>query len=87
MLRRVRTTICLDERLLREAKGYAAHTGVTLSAVIEEALRASFEQARSMPAEHPSLPVFRPRGSRGFKPGVDLSGSSKLLDVMEGRRR
>ncbi|MDQ3424883.1 MAG: ribbon-helix-helix protein, CopG family [Actinomycetota bacterium] len=83
MLRCVRTTIRLDEQLLREAKAHAARTGRTLTAVIEDALRASFQRARLAPAEHASPPVFRPRRRRGLQPGVDLSDSSTLLDLME----
>src|SRR5262245_52129341 len=35
----MRTTIRLDEKLLREAKRYAADAGITLNAVIEESSR------------------------------------------------
>jgi hypothetical protein len=86
MLRCVRTTIRLDEQLLRDAKAHAARTGRTLTSVIEDALRASLQRAQLVPDDHASPPVFRPRRRRGLQPGVDLSDSSALLDVMEGRR-
>ncbi len=83
MLCCIRTTIRLDEQLLREAKVLAARTGRTLTAVIEDALRASFQRTQVVADEHASLPVFRPRRHRGLQPGVDLSDSNALLDLME----
>jgi hypothetical protein len=82
----VRTTIRLDEQLLRDAKAHAARTGRTLTSVIEDALRASLQRAPLVPGEYVFPPVFRPRGRRGLQPGVDLSDSGALLDLMEGRR-
>lgn len=85
MLRCVRTTIRLDDQLLRDAKTHAARTGRTLTAVIEDALRAALGHAESPPDVAFTLPVFRPEGARGLQPGVDLSDSAALLDLMEGR--
>lgn len=86
MLRCMRTTIRVDEQLLRDAKAHAARTGRTLTAVIEDALRASLQRTQLAPAEDVAPPVFRPRRRRGLQPGVDLSDSSTLLDLMEGRQ-
>jgi len=77
----MRTTIRLDDTLLRDAKTHAAQTGRTLTAVIEDALRASLQRSRSRP-QHP-IPVFRPARRGGLQPGVDLSDSAALLDLME----
>lgn len=74
----------LDDALLRDAKAHAARTGRTLTAVIEDALRASFQRAEARPPR--AIPVFRPTGQRGLQPGVDLSDSAALLDLMEGTR-
>ncbi|MGI8885969.1 MAG: ribbon-helix-helix protein, CopG family [Gaiellaceae bacterium] len=79
----MRTTIRLDDELLRDTKAHAARTGRTLTAVIEDALRASFQRAQLVSHEDASPPVFRPRRRRGLQPGVDLSDSSTLLDLME----
>jgi len=79
----VRTTIRLDEQLLRDAKAHAAQTGRTLNAVIEDALRASLRRAQLVLGESALPPVFRPSRSRGLQPGVELSDSSALLDLME----
>jgi len=78
----MRTTIRLDETLLREAKAHAAHTGRTLTSVIEDALRASLQRPYVRPAR--PIPVFRPQDRAGLQPGVDLSDSAALLDLMEG---
>ena len=78
----MRTTIRLDDALLREVKAHAVETGRTLTSVIEDALRASLRRSHSQP-ERP-IPVFRPRSRGGLQPGVDLSDSAALLDLMEG---
>src|SRR5207245_1221059 len=46
----MRTTVRLDERLLRQAKQFAARNGRTLTAVIDDALR-QFLSRREAPAE------------------------------------
>lgn len=80
----VRTTLRLDDRLLREAKKTAAETHRTLTAVFEDALRQALEK-RKHAAKRPrvELPVFR--GGRGLRPGVNLDSNAQLLDLMEGR--
>lgn len=80
----MRTTIRLDEALLARAKAHAARTGRTLTAVIEDALRAALAQGRPRrDAERVALPTF---GSGGTLPGVDLDDSASLLEVMEAGR-
>jgi hypothetical protein len=80
----MRTTIRLDEALLRETKERAARTGQTMTAVIEHALRASF--ASSSVARHRATTVLPTVGGTGLQPGVDLDDSAALLDLMEGGR-
>lgn len=77
----MRTTIRLDERLLRDAKKAAAATGRTLTSVIEEALRENLARQRKTPAARAPLPRHRGR----LQPGVDLDDSAALLDLMEKR--
>jgi hypothetical protein len=77
----MRTTIRLDDHLLAEAKERAARQGVTLAAVIEQALRESFGRHQE---HHPHRPVTLPTwGHGGLLPGVDLDDSASLLDLME----
>jgi hypothetical protein len=80
----MRTTIRLDENLLKDAKQLAARTGKTLTAVLEEALRDLLR--RQQVAERPAkitLPTF---GGNGLLPGVDLDDSAALQDIMDGGR-
>lgn len=82
MLRCMRTTIRLDEALLRQAKAHAARTGSTLTALVEDALRERLaRRAASAAGEPEPLPTF---GGRGLQPGVDLDDSAALLDRMDG---
>lgn len=81
----MRTTIRIDDRLLAEAKAQAARSGRTLTAVIEDALRAAIaSRDRRATTDPPDLPISR--GGR-LRPGVDLDDSAALLDVMEGAER
>jgi hypothetical protein len=77
----MRTTIRLDDSLLSEAKQRAARGGITLTAVIEQALRESFSRQKERSERRPvNLPVW---GRGGVLPGVDLDDSASLLDLME----
>ena len=80
----MRTTVRLDERLLREAKQFAAREGRTLTAVIEDALRQFLSRRAAPPARRPFR--IRPFRGTGLAPGVDLDDSAALLDVLEKRR-
>lgn len=75
-----RTTLRLDEHLLQQAKQIAIAEGKTLTAVIEEALRATVARHHAPPAHPVRLPVFT---GEGLRPGVDLDDSASLLDLMD----
>ena len=76
----MRTTIRLDDQLLREAKGLAAETGRTLTGVIEDALRETLARRRA-PVRHKRLALKTFKGG-GLRPGVDLDDSAALLDLI-----
>lgn len=77
----MRTTIRIDEQLLRQAKQLAAQSGKSLTSLIEDALRESIARQHSTGQRQPvRLVTFR--GS-GLLPGVDLDDSAALLDLME----
>ncbi len=77
----MRTTVSIDEQLLREAKALAARSGKTLTAVIEDALRESLSRQRApKQREQVRLVTF---GGTGLLPGVDLDDSAALLDLMD----
>lgn len=78
----MRTTIRLDDDLLREAEALAARTGRTLNAVIEDAVRALLAQTRGASTRpRIQLPTV---GGRGLLPGVNLDDTKALLDLTEG---
>ena len=81
MLRCMRTTVRLDERLLAKAKRYAAETGRTLTAVLEDALREALAR-KSANVKRKQVRLKTVKGD-GVHPGVDLDDSAALLDVME----
>jgi hypothetical protein len=77
----MRTTIRLDDQLLKEAKQLAIDTNQTLTAVIEDALRERLARQNQPELRQPiRLTVF---AGQGLQPGVDLDDSAALLDLME----
>jgi hypothetical protein len=80
----MRTTVRLDDDLLRQAKALAARTGRTLSAVIEDGLREALARHRRRQERPPvALPTFK---GKGLRPGVDLDDTAGLLDILDGGR-
>lgn len=77
----MRTTIRIDEQLLKEAKQFAARSGKSLTSVIEDALRESLARQRGSGQREPVRLITV--GGKGLLPGVDLDDSAALLDVME----
>ena len=77
----MRTTVDVQDELLREAKERAARSGRTLGQVVDDALRSLFQRADTAAARGPiELPTFR---GGGLQAGVDLEDSAALLDLME----
>ena len=78
----MRTTIRLDDDLLREAKTYAAATDRTLTRLIEDALREVLARRRQAQARRRvALPTF---GGGGLQPGVNLDSNAAVRDLMDG---
>jgi len=75
----MRTTIRIDEDLYRKVKERAARTGVTVSELIDNALRDALRPIRGN-AELAELPVF---GGSGTHPGIDLTDPGSLHDLMD----
>jgi Bacterial antitoxin of type II TA system, VapB len=77
----MRTTIRINDALLKEAKAAALATNRTLTELVEDALRETLARRRSAAGrERITLPTFK--GS-GLQPGVDLDDSAALLDLIE----
>ena len=82
MLCCMRTTIELNDELLRRAKQRALAEGVTLREVVEGALRAQLEPRRGAPGCY-KLRWHTERGR--LQPGVKLDDRDALFDLMDGR--
>jgi len=79
----MRTTLDLDDGLLRAVKARAAETGRTMTSLIEEALRDHLARV-SPDAPRTSLHWVVVAGAP--RAGVDLSDRDALLEIMEERR-
>ena len=77
----MRTTLNLDDQLLKLAKHWAVEHGLSLSEAIDNVLRQFF---LNPPEEHKSVRLITSPGT-GVKPGVDLDNARSLLDIMEDR--
>jgi Arc/MetJ family transcription regulator len=76
----MKTTIDLDDDLLRQAKQRAAAAGVPLRAYIEDALRARLlPRARGQRKFTLELPIVKGR----TPPAVDIADRNALYDLME----
>jgi hypothetical protein len=82
MLSHMRTTVDLNEDLLRRAKERAAQSGSTLRQVFEHALRAHLDDRAPVRTGY----RLRWRTERGrLRPGVRLDDRDALFDLMEER--
>ena len=80
----MRTTVRLDDALLRRAKREAQRRGETLTALMEQGLRLVLASGgRKAKRAQVELPVCTVGG--GLVAGVDLDDSASVLDAMEGR--
>lgn len=77
----VKTTLNLDDALVRQAKRVALERGVTLTRVVEEALEAAVRPRDRGPAFHLS---WQPVKGRRV-PAVDIADRQALFERMEGR--
>lgn len=77
----MRTTIDLNDELLRKAKRLAADEGVTLKDVVERAVRALVERRPTSRRYR-----LRWRTEKGVRPpAVPVEDRRALFDFMEGR--
>ena len=78
----MRTTVELNDEILREAKRRAAQESTTLRDIIERALRAHLMKGRRRAGYRLQWKTERGR----LQPGVRLDDRDALIDLMEGRR-
>ena len=79
----MRTTLEIDDELLREAKQFAAARGIPLRRVVEESLTRTLRPRTTAPAEPVRLNWKVTHGPA--VPGVDFADRDRLYEVMEGR--
>jgi hypothetical protein len=77
----MKTTLNVDDRLLRQAKQVALERGVTLTKLFEDALRAAVVEPR--PRQHFHL-RWTPVQGRG-PAAVDIADRDALHDLMESQ--
>lgn len=77
----MRTTIRLNDDLLKDAKTLAARRGRTLTSLIEDGLREQVLRAEQAPARaEVGLPTWS--GGR-LRPGVDLDDNAATWDLLD----
>jgi hypothetical protein len=76
----MKTTLILDDSVVAQLKAEAARRGSTVSALVENAVRAFFRASRSRAAPLPPLPEFDGGGC-----AVDIADRDSLYRAMEGR--
>lgn len=76
----MKTTLNLDDQVLRHAKERAARDGVTLTRFVENALRAKL-MAATRKGQGFKLRITAVKGKR--PPNVDISDREALYDVID----
>jgi hypothetical protein len=79
----MRTTVSIEDRVLRSAKRRARQLGLTLGQLVERALRRELERP-AKPTGRPEIPVFR--GGDGVCRGVDVSSMRTILEALDRGR-
>jgi hypothetical protein len=77
----VRTTLDIDDRVLKQAKHRALERGETLTRFIEDAIRHQLSAAARLPPYRLSL--LTKKGEA--RPGVDWDDRDSIYEHMEGR--
>lgn len=83
MLFCMRTTLNIDDGVMRDLKRRAAETGRSLTSLIEEAIRSLLDR-QTQPEPDYRLRWMIVEG--GARPGINLSDRDALIDLMDGRR-
>lgn len=79
----MRTTVNIDDDLLRQARTHALEAGTTLGSLVEDALRLLL--ARQHAARSGAALVLPTYGAGGPRPGVDLEDKDALADLLDER--
>ena len=76
----MRTTIDVNDALLKAVKARAADEHRTLKETFEQALRAYLSAPSGTGTDAPPIPTFR---GNGVQPGVDLTDNAALQAIMD----
>jgi hypothetical protein len=79
----MRTTVTIDDHLLRAAKQRALEREMTLGSLIEDALRLALDHAREGEQRRPPLPLPLSKRRGGARLGVDVADGARLRDLMD----
>ena len=78
----MKTTVEIDDNLLKRSKTRALNEGISLKALIEQGLRQVLARRGGTGVKKQTLPVCSQGG--GVHPGINLNDSSELEDRMSG---
>jgi len=78
MVFHMKTTINIDDTIMRDLKGLAARERVTMTELIESSLRSFLYRKEHSTEKRKELPSFH-----GGKPTADISDRDVLYDLME----
>ena len=76
----MRTTVSIDDALLRRARQQALESSGTLGDVVDDALRMYFARSPGPTSHAVALPTY---GGSGLRPGVDLADKESLAGLLE----
>ena len=76
----MRTTIDVNDALMKAVKARAANEHMTLKETFERALREYLTSPSAATTDAPPLPTFR---GNGVQPGVDLTDNASLQAIMD----
>ena len=80
MVIHMKTTLIIDDRIMRRLKVEAARRRTTVSSLVEAALRTLLDGPQTRKQEMPPLPAFDLGEAR-----VDIANRESLYQAMEGR--
>ena len=83
MFRCMRTTLNINDALLKEAKKCSIERKCSLGEIIDEALRLSLVTQKKSGTTAIVSPLKTFEGS-GIQPGIDLNNNASVLEAMDG---
>lgn len=79
----VRTTVAIEECVLREAKKLAERSHRSLGAVVNDALIMALAHDRKQPPKQQGRVTLPVSGGGGLRPGVDLEDKDALYELLD----